>query len=96
MGVLGWYILTTVVTIGVVTTAAVYSAIEQLQKKQKNSTLSTFEKTRDTLITTGVWLGIKVALVWPHVLYTYLREQVLEELTKEKQLKDDDLDIGIR
>lgn len=84
MGVLGWYILTTVATVALITTAAVYSAVESRREEKKTLSVDKFEEVRNVLITTGVWLGIKMAMVWPYILYTHLRTQILEELSEKK------------
>lgn len=89
MGVLGWYILTTVATVALITTAAVYSAVESRREEKKTLSVDKFEEVRNVLITTGVWLGIKMAMVWPYILYTHLRTQILEELSEKKESKID-------
>lgn len=79
MGILGWYIAITVLVMVGISFVAVYSVLEAARSSGSHP-YSLFDKHREKIITTAIWLTLKTAAIWPYYVYLQLREQVEEDL----------------
>ncbi len=84
MGILGYYIVVTLAVTLITTLIAVYAAVAQLEKDKTKLNFESFEKRQKQLVAAGSWAGLKAALIWPYLLFTHLRDDILEELQKEE------------